>query len=101
MDEQPLARLIEAMHGTIQGHAVQLDALDEAIGDGDHGTNLAKALAALSKQRARLAALPLGEALRQVAGDRGARGRRRRRQVLCRLVPRHGRCGPGRLSRPR
>ena len=67
MDEQPLARLIEAMHGTIQGHAVQLDALDEAIGDGDHGTNLAKALAALSKQRARLAALPLGEALRQVA----------------------------------
>ena len=37
MDEQPLARLIEAMHGTIQGHAVQLDALDEAIGDGDQG----------------------------------------------------------------
>jgi dihydroxyacetone kinase-like protein len=67
MDQQPIARLIEAMHGTIQGHAVQLDALDEAIGDGDHGTNLAKALAALSTQRARLAALPLGEALRAAA----------------------------------
>ena len=67
MDEQPLARLIEAMHGTIQGHAVQLDALDEAIGDGDHGTNLAKAFAALSTQRARLARLPLRDALSEVA----------------------------------
>lgn len=80
MDEQPLARLIEAMHGTIQSHAVQLDALDEAIGDGDHGTNLAKALAALSVRRAALAALPLGEALRQVAdivaGDAGGDGGR-------------------------
>ena len=51
MDEQPLARLIEAMHGTIQGHAVQLDALDEAIGDGDHGTNLARGFAALAAER--------------------------------------------------
>jgi dihydroxyacetone kinase-like protein len=67
MDEHPLARLIEAMHGTIQGHAVQLDALDEAIGDGDHGTNLAKALAALAAQRARLGGLPLPDALREVA----------------------------------
>jgi dihydroxyacetone kinase-like protein len=67
MDQQAIARLIEAMHGTIQGHAVQLDALDEAIGDGDHGTNLAKAFAALSTQRARLAGLPLAQALGEVA----------------------------------
>lgn len=67
MDEQLLARLIEAMHGTIQGHALQLDALDEAIGDGDHGTNLAKALGALSAERGRLAKLPLADALRQIA----------------------------------
>ena len=67
MAEQKLARLIDAMSATIASHAVQLDALDEAIGDGDHGTNLAKALAELSTQRARLAALPLGEALRAAA----------------------------------
>ena len=102
MDEHPLARLIEAMHGTIQGHAIQLDALDEAIGDGDHGTNLVKAFAALSSQRDRLAAMPLADGL--VAGRRHcrARGRRRRRQVLRRAVPRHGHGGrrQGRLVQP-
>jgi dihydroxyacetone kinase-like protein len=72
MDEPMLARLIEAMHSTIQGHAVQLDALDEAIGDGDHGTNLAKAFAALATERTRLAAAPMADALRE-AGDVMAR----------------------------
>jgi dihydroxyacetone kinase-like protein len=67
MDRHPLPQLIEAMHGTIQNHAAQLDALDEALGDGDHGTNLARGLAALSSQRGRLAELPLAEALAQVA----------------------------------
>jgi phosphoenolpyruvate---glycerone phosphotransferase subunit DhaL len=67
MDERQLARLIEAMHGTIQAHVVQLDALDEAIGDGDHGTNLARAFAALSRERARLGGLPLGQALAESA----------------------------------
>ena len=68
MDQLPIARLIEAMHGTIQGHAVQLDALDQAIGDGDHGTNLTRALGALSAQRERLSGLPLAAALRE-AGE--------------------------------
>ena len=72
MDEQPLARLIEAMHGTIQGHAVQLDALDEAIGDGDHGTNLAKAFAALSKPARAAGGAALG---RGAAAGRRHRGR--------------------------
>jgi dihydroxyacetone kinase-like protein len=67
MDQHPLPRLIEAMHATIQSHAIQLDALDEALGDGDHGTNLARAFAALSSQRDRLGALPLAEALVQAA----------------------------------
>ena len=68
MDQLPIASLIEAMHGTIQGHAVQLDALDQAIGDGDHGTNLTKGLAALATQRERLGGLPLAAALRE-AGE--------------------------------
>jgi len=67
MDKHPLPQLIEAMHATIQGHAAQLDALDEALGDGDHGTNLARALAVLSSQRSRLAELSLAEALAEVA----------------------------------
>ena len=65
MDEPPLARLIEAMNATISSHAVQLDALDEAIGDGDHGTNLARGFAALAAERARLGALPLGQGLQE------------------------------------
>lgn len=68
MAEQKLARLIDAMSATIASHAVQLDALDEAIGDGDHGTNLGKAMAALAARSGDLAGLPLAEALRQI-GD--------------------------------
>lgn len=66
MDDQPLARVIDAMHETVQGHAAQLDALDEAIGDGDHGTNLARGFAAVATERGRIAGLPLGQALQQV-----------------------------------
>ena len=67
MDQHPLARVLEAMNATIQSHVGQLDALDEAIGDGDHGTNLAKAFAKLAADRSRLAGLPLREALAQAA----------------------------------
>src|SRR3954454_3309675 len=67
MDEQPLARLIEAMHATISSHATQLDALDEAIGDCDHGTNRARGFAALTAERARLGSLPLGQGLQEAA----------------------------------
>lgn len=67
MDQHPLPQLIEAMHATIQGHAAQLDALDEALGDGDHGTNLERAFATLSAQRSRLGELSLADALAQAA----------------------------------
>lgn len=66
MDAQTLARLIDAMHATIKGHAAQLDALDDAIGDGDHGTNLTRGLDTVVVQRERLAALPLGTALQEI-----------------------------------
>ena len=67
MDAQTLAQLVDAMHGTINGHIAQLDALDEAIGDGDHGTNLARGLAVLNEQRQQLAAMPLAQALDHAA----------------------------------
>ena len=82
MDDQPLARLIDAMHETIQGHAAQLDALDEAIGDGDHGTNLARGFAARGG-RARPDRRPAAGP--GAAGDGRhprARGRRRRRHGI-------------------
>jgi phosphoenolpyruvate---glycerone phosphotransferase subunit DhaL len=66
MDEQLVARLVDAMHSTIQSRTTELDALDEAIGDGDHGTNLARAFAAVAAVKAQLAGLPLGEALQRV-----------------------------------
>lgn len=68
MDDEPLlARLIEAAHATISGRAAELDALDEAIGDGDHGTNLARGLAVVAAQRGQLAGLPWGAALERAA----------------------------------
>lgn len=80
MTELPLARLIDAAHETIVGHRAQLDALDEAIGDGDHGTNLARGLAALSARRQDLAALPLDHALQRMgellAAETGGAGGR-------------------------
>lgn len=65
MDAQTLAQLVDAMHGTINGHIAQLDALDEAIGDGDHGTNLARGLDAVLAQRQHLITSSLGEALQE------------------------------------
>jgi phosphoenolpyruvate---glycerone phosphotransferase subunit DhaL len=67
MDEQQLvARLVDAMHATIQGRAAELDALDEAIGDGDHGTNLARGLGAVAAAKPQLAGLTLREALPRI-----------------------------------
>jgi phosphoenolpyruvate---glycerone phosphotransferase subunit DhaL len=66
MIEPLLPRLIESMHRTIESHTDQLNALDEAIGDGDHGTNLARGFAAIAAERDRIAALPLGAALHEM-----------------------------------
>lgn len=65
MDEA-LVRLIDAAHATIRDHAAELDALDEAIGDGDHGANLSRGLAAVAVRRDELARLGLGPALQRI-----------------------------------
>ena len=66
MDDQLVARLVDAMHATIQSRTTELDALDEAIGDGDHGTNLARGFAAVAAAKPQLAGLPLGQALQRI-----------------------------------
>ena len=65
-DMKRLARaLIEACADTIAANADRLTALDQAIGDGDHGANMKRGFAALREAADELAALPPSEALKK------------------------------------
>jgi phosphoenolpyruvate---glycerone phosphotransferase subunit DhaL len=57
--------LIDATAAAIAAHADELTRLDQAIGDGDHGSNMARGFAAISAQRDALAELELGDALQK------------------------------------
>src|SRR5262249_15310780 len=50
---------------TIRDHAEELTALDQAIGDGDHGLNMKRGFDAVAEGLGGLAALPLSEALQK------------------------------------
>ena len=63
IDEQVRRRLIRAVAETIIAHAEELTALDQAIGDGDHGLNMKRGFEAVLAELDRLAALPLPQAL--------------------------------------
>lgn len=65
MSNELMLRLIESLAGTIESHAEQLTRLDQAIGDGDHGINMARGFKELAAQKEAIAALPLGEALKK------------------------------------
>lgn len=65
MSPELIGRLIEATHRVIDEHAEQLTALDQAIGDGDHGINMARGFGVIHARRDELAGLPLGRALQQ------------------------------------
>lgn len=66
MADAMLARLLDAALQTIDSHAAELDALDEAIGDGDHGTNMARAMRAVAAEKDAITALNLGAALQRI-----------------------------------
>lgn len=66
MDASLQRKLIEAVTGTVIAHADELTALDQAIGDGDHGLNMKRGAAAVSSQLDELATKPLSEALKTV-----------------------------------
>lgn len=66
MQNDLMLKLIEATAATIESHAEQLTRLDQAIGDGDHGINMARGFHEVGAQKATIAALPLGEALNQI-----------------------------------
>jgi dihydroxyacetone kinase-like protein len=59
-----LKRLIEAAAATIAAHADELTALDQAIGDGDHGYNMKRGFDALLGEADALSAKPLPDALK-------------------------------------
>lgn len=58
-----VGRLVDAAAAAIREHAAQLTALDQAIGDGDHGVNMRRGFDAIADARDELAALPLDQAL--------------------------------------
>jgi dihydroxyacetone kinase-like protein len=59
-----LKRLIEAAAATMSAHADELTALDQAIGDGDHGYNMKRGFDALLGEAEALSARPLPDALK-------------------------------------
>ncbi|ORE94497.1 hypothetical protein ATO13_10496 [Stappia sp. 22II-S9-Z10] len=60
-----VAALIEAAAATIAAHRDELSELDRAIGDGDHGHNVARGFEALTAAADEIAALPFGKALQK------------------------------------
>lgn len=61
-----LTALISDVADTISAHADELTALDQAIGDGDHGLNMKRGFEAVRAETAVLADKPLPEALKAI-----------------------------------
>ncbi|KWV49689.1 dihydroxyacetone kinase [Rhizobium altiplani] len=61
-----LTGLIETCRATIAANSEHLCALDRAIGDGDHGTNMRRGCDAVSAEEASVATLPLADALEKI-----------------------------------
>lgn len=66
MDKVDLKTLIPATANTIAAHADELTALDQAIGDGDHGLNMKRGFEAVRAEAEAFAAKPLPEALKAI-----------------------------------
>ena len=67
MANEQLSALIDATNTAVQGAKDELTKLDQAIGDGDHGLNMARGFAAIEEDRDKILSKPLGVAL-QAAG---------------------------------
>lgn len=61
-----LSRLITAVADTIAAHAEELTALDQAIGDGDHGLNMKRGFEAVRAEAEAFSAKPLPDALKAI-----------------------------------
>jgi len=65
MAPDQLQRLIAATTATIAANAEELTALDQAIGDGDHGINMKRGFDAIAAAAEEIGALPLAGALQK------------------------------------
>ena len=96
-----IGRLIEAVADTITPSPSELTALDQAIGDGDHGAqHEARLRGGAAPMSTTLAAKPLPEALKAVGMTAGDEGRRRVRPALRHAVH-DARQGAAGRARPR
>ncbi len=66
LDEAAMRRLISAAAEEVIAHAEELTALDQAIGDGDHGINMKRGSEAVLGKLDSIASLPPGEAVKSV-----------------------------------
>lgn len=66
MTQIDLKALITAVADTVAAHAEELTALDQAIGDGDHGLNMKRGFEAVRADAEQIAAKPLPEALKAI-----------------------------------
>ena len=66
LDEVTRRALIETAAKRVIAHAEELTALDQAIGDGDHGINMKRGLEAVLADLDGLAAKPLPDALKAI-----------------------------------
>lgn len=60
-----IADLLARVVATIREHAEELTALDQAIGDGDHGINMRRGWDAVADEAEAIAVLPFGQALQK------------------------------------
>ncbi|RWE39717.1 MAG: dihydroxyacetone kinase subunit L [Mesorhizobium sp.] len=66
MAASDFSRLIAAAADTVTTHADELTALDQAIGDGDHGLNMKRGFEAVRAETGAIAEKPLPDALKAV-----------------------------------
>jgi dihydroxyacetone kinase-like protein len=66
MTPELLRRLIVAVSDEVIAHADELTALDQAVGDGDHGVNMKRGFEAVRADAATTAEKPLPEALKAI-----------------------------------
>ncbi len=64
MNIESRKRLIETIAAALIDHADELTELDSAIGDGDHGHNMKRGMAAVLAELDTIAAMPSGDALK-------------------------------------
>jgi dihydroxyacetone kinase-like protein len=66
MEQTDLKALIETAVDTISVHAEELTALDQAIGDGDHGLNMKRGFEAVRADAGQLSVKPLPDSLKAI-----------------------------------